>query len=176
MSTPSYQEKKRKHKLRAIQEESSSRDAKDKKVKAVKKSPTKAIRATTDSKLELLDQKWSERFNRLEALLLSKTFQPMVVSPAKLPPEGAVTNDKPFFKPQTGNQPNTSLTTDLLLPALTGYWPTYQLTITSIYLTGLRLITGLKASQRPKANISAIATGTSPVHDQKSPETDMDTR
>ena len=49
-------------------EESSSRDAKDKKGKALKKSQAKTTRASTDTKLELRDQKWSERFSRLEAM------------------------------------------------------------------------------------------------------------
>ena len=73
----------------------------------MKKSPAKSNRATTDSKLQLLDQKWSERFSRLEAMPLSKnfnqqepTFQPLVVSPTKPPPAGAVDNNQPFFKPQ----------------------------------------------------------------------------
>ena len=42
--------------------------------KAVMKSLAKTTRATTDNKLKLLDQKWSERFSRFEAMLLSKSF------------------------------------------------------------------------------------------------------
>ena len=105
-STNSYQEKKKKHELKVIQERSSStlvdpalvtvigvakgrqgsnqkvsstpsaakakkscsgleelssRDPEDKKGKTVKKSPAKTTRPTTDSKLKLLGQKWSER-------------------------------------------------------------------------------------------------------------------
>ena len=37
-------------------------------------SPTKSTKGTTDCKLEALDLKWSERFSRLEAMLLSKTL------------------------------------------------------------------------------------------------------
>ena len=62
-----------------------------------KKSPAKNPKPTTDFKLEQLDQIWSERFSRLEAMLLSKTFnQPdpvfqFVVGPtAKPPPAGAL--------------------------------------------------------------------------------------
>ena len=50
----------------------------EKKVK--KDKPTakskKATSSTTDNKISELDQKWSERFNRLEALIMSKSFQP----------------------------------------------------------------------------------------------------
>ena len=64
--------------------EPSSRIAKDRKSdpstsdkgKYVKKSPAKVAKPSTDSKLELLDQKWPERFSRLEAVLLSRTFNP----------------------------------------------------------------------------------------------------
>ena len=44
--------------------------------KAVKKhgSPVKLSKPLTVSKLEAMDQKWSERFSRLEAMLLSKSF------------------------------------------------------------------------------------------------------
>ena len=78
------------------------------------KSPAKTTKLTTDNKLEQLDQKWSERFSRLEAMLLSKTlnqsepvFQSVVVPPAKPPPAGVVDNNQPFLKPQT-DQPTTS--------------------------------------------------------------------
>ena len=37
-------------------------------------SPAKSTKGATDSKLEAMDLKWSERFSRLEALLLLKTI------------------------------------------------------------------------------------------------------
>ena len=43
----------------------------EEKGKYVKKSKAKFVKPSTDSKLEQLDQKWSERFSRLEAMLLS---------------------------------------------------------------------------------------------------------
>ena len=58
----------------------------------------------TDSKLAELDSKWSERFNRLEALLLSKTLQPTFssdvrVSPPHSPPRDIPKDSEPFFQP-----------------------------------------------------------------------------
>ena len=53
-----------------------------------------------------MDFKWSERFSRLEAMLLSKslsqpapTFQPVKVTPVKPPPVSALDNTEPFFAP-----------------------------------------------------------------------------
>ena len=46
-----------------------------------------------------LDEKWSERFARLEAMLVSKTFT-VPVNPVHNPPS-VVTSDEPFFDPGT---------------------------------------------------------------------------
>ena len=59
---------------------------------------------STDSKIAELDSKWSERFNRLEALLLSKTLQPTFsseirVSPPHSPPANIPKDSEPFFQP-----------------------------------------------------------------------------
>ena len=61
---------------------------------------------STDSKLEAMNLKWSERFSRLEAMLLSKalsqpepSFQPVKVTPVKPPPAGATEKVEPFFAP-----------------------------------------------------------------------------
>ena len=65
----------------------------------------KVAKSSTHSKLEQLDQKWSEHCSRLEAMLLPKAFkqpepvfQPVVVSPAKPPQAGAVDNTQAFFE------------------------------------------------------------------------------
>ena len=48
-------------------------------------SPSKVVKPSTDKKLEQLDQKWSERFSRLEAMLLLKVFtQPEPVFSSQL--------------------------------------------------------------------------------------------
>ena len=69
-------------------------------------SPAKSTKGSTDSKLEAMDLKWSERFSRLEAMLLSKalsqpepSFQPVKVTPVKPPPAGATEKVEPFFAP-----------------------------------------------------------------------------
>ena len=42
--------------------------------KKCQSSPAKSTKGSTDSKLEAMDMKWLDRFNRLEAMLLSKTL------------------------------------------------------------------------------------------------------
>ena len=108
-STPGVKVKKSKG-----SKEPSSSDGKDRKtdtpkVKDKARKPSSLVKKpSTDSKLEKLDQKWLEHFNRLEAMLLSRAFQKpglvfksVVVSPAKSPPAGAVDNNQPFFQTQT---------------------------------------------------------------------------
>ena len=83
-----------------------SKVAKGKSTKKRHSSPVKSTTASTESKLEAMDSKWSERFSRLEAMLLSKsisqpapTFQPVKVTPVKPPPVGVLDNTEPFFTP-----------------------------------------------------------------------------
>ena len=70
---------------------------------------------STDQRFEELDQKWSDRFNRLEALLLAKTldqpqpelpFNTVKVVPAHPPPANVIRSE-PFIKPtnQSSSQP-----------------------------------------------------------------------
>ena len=92
--------------------------SKDSKTSADKpsKSLTKTHRSSPDTRIEELDQKWSERFNRLEALLLSKsldkepTFSSVKVTPAHLPPQSSAISSRPFIEP--GQNPS-QLATDL---------------------------------------------------------------
>ena len=61
--------------------------------------------SATDSKIAELDLKWSERFNRLEALLLAKTLQQptfssdIKVNPPRSPPASIPRDSEPFFQP-----------------------------------------------------------------------------
>ena len=82
--------------------------AKEKSEKSKKRhySPAKPTKGSTDSKLEAMDMKWLDRFNRLEAMLLSKTlsqpepaFQPVKLSPVRPPPAGISGNVEPSFAP-----------------------------------------------------------------------------
>ena len=68
-----------------------------------------------------MDQKWAERFNRLEALLLAKSldkqepaFTSVKVTPAHSPPPGSVISTKPFIRPSQGTDSSvTDLTTQI---------------------------------------------------------------
>ena len=69
------------------------------------KSPSiKSYRSSADARIDELDQKWSDRFNRLEALLLSKTldrpeptFATVKMTPTHSPPDEAVRSTEPFI-------------------------------------------------------------------------------
>ena len=66
----------------------------------------KSATSSTDSRISDLDRKWSDRFNRLEALLMAKTlnkpqdpvFSTVKVTPSHAPPANVVRPD-PFLKP-----------------------------------------------------------------------------
>ena len=68
----------------------------------------KSTTSSTDSRISDLDRKWSDRFNRLEALLMAKTldrpqdptFSTVKVAPKHTPPASVVRTD-PFLKPVT---------------------------------------------------------------------------
>ena len=91
----------------------------EKKKKSVKSkssaSTSRPAAVSTDQRFEELDQKWSDRFNRLEALLLAKTldqpqqeptFSTVKVVPAHSPPANVIRSE-PFIKPtnQSVSQP-----------------------------------------------------------------------
>ena len=65
---------------------------------------SKLTKDTTDPELADLDQKWSDWFNCLEALLLAKkldkepTFQTVKVAPFHSPPAAAVKSTQPFIR------------------------------------------------------------------------------
>ena len=75
----------------------------------------KSVEATaaTDSKIAELDQKGSDRFNRLETLLTAKNFQPtfspVKVTPSHSPPANVAKDMEPFF------QPTSSISTSQLV-------------------------------------------------------------
>ena len=60
--------------------------------------------STVDSKLAQLDEKWSDRFNRLEAILLARSIEPtfssaVKVTPTHSPPASTSPTTEPFIKP-----------------------------------------------------------------------------
>ena len=85
------------------------------KVKAVQSTPTKKTKRSESPKpsaskkrssssrqstedLKQLDDKWAERFSRLEAMLLEKTFT-VPVEPVVKPASDVTPTQKPFFDP-----------------------------------------------------------------------------
>ena len=89
------------------------------KKKSVKSKPSastsRPAAVSTDQRFDELDQKWSDRFNRLEALLLAKTldqpqqeptFGTVKVVPAHSPP-ASVIRSEPFIRPT--DQPASQL-------------------------------------------------------------------
>ena len=62
-----------------------------------KPSKRKSSDKPTSDDLKSLDEKWSERFSRLEAMLLSRSFT-VRVEPVKKP-SSVLTNEQPFFDP-----------------------------------------------------------------------------
>ena len=77
-----------------------------------KSPPAKASKSTSqtsaDTKIADLDVKWSERFNRLEALILSKNFEPtfsanVKVTPTHSPPSSVENVSEPFIRPSTSS-------------------------------------------------------------------------
>ena len=78
--------------------------------------------SSADSKIETVDQKWSEHFNRLEAHLLARTldktqeppFQTVKVALTNIPPVGAVKSADPFVPP--GQLANRTQSVDQPLP------------------------------------------------------------
>ena len=96
----------------------------EEKKKSVKPKPSTSTAAavSTAQKFQELDQKWSDRFNRLEALLLAKTldrpqqeptFSTVKVVPTHSPPANVIRSE-PFINPadqpltQTADLPATS--------------------------------------------------------------------
>ena len=79
--------------------------------KPVKSLTPKCHRSSSDIRIDELDQKWSDRFNRLEALILAKTqdkleptFATVKVTPKHSPPVGAVRSTEPFIRPTDRTQ------------------------------------------------------------------------
>ena len=73
---------------------------KDKPTSKAKKSAS----SSADDRISALDLKWSDRFNRLEALLMAKSLEPSFsadvrVTPKHSPPANVSKDSEPFFQP-----------------------------------------------------------------------------
>ena len=70
-------------------------EKKPKKDKASVKAKKSVDSSATDSKISELDSKWSERFNRLGALIMSKSIQPTFSSDVRVTPRSPPANVPP---------------------------------------------------------------------------------
>ena len=62
-----------------------------------------------DARIDELAKKWSDRFNKLEALdKLEPPFHPVKVTPMHTPPVGAVKATEPFIRPTDRPQQATN--------------------------------------------------------------------
>ena len=82
-----------------------------------------------DARIDAWDQKWSDRFNRLEALLLARsmekpepTFQTVKITPAHTPQVGFVKATNPFLQPVDRPQ-SLSLSASRLTNTFRFVWP-----------------------------------------------------
>ena len=68
------------------------------------KKSSSALSSATEDKFTALEDKWSDRFNRLEALLLARSMEPtfssdIMVAAAHSPPANVAHDTEPFFQP-----------------------------------------------------------------------------
>ena len=105
--------------------EKRKKEEKKEKKASTSKKPDKSVKSShppstesTDQKFELMEQKWSDRFNWLEALLLAKTldreptFSAVKVTPTHAPPANVISS-QPFLKPSSSSQPSHRPTTSV---------------------------------------------------------------
>ena len=98
-----------------------------KKVGKKDKSPSSTVskppQSSTDDKIADLDSKWLERFNRLEALIMAKNFEPkfsanVKVTPTHSPPSSVEHVYEPFIRPSTSTKfPGTGFSASKHQPA-----------------------------------------------------------
>ena len=116
LATPTYRDRKEKKTTTMTNSTPTLMDpahvsvlARVEKVKAVQSTPTTKKTKRSDSKkrssskrsaedLKSLDDKWAERFSRLEAMILAKTFT-VPVEPVVKPASDVTPTEKPFFQP-----------------------------------------------------------------------------
>ena len=101
----------------------------DKPAKSV--SDSKSAKFSADAKINQLDPKWLDRFNRLVALPLARTlekleptFQTVKVTPMQSPPVGSVKATEPFIK--QFDQPNVAFRSRLWARARDLWVGTYE--------------------------------------------------
>ena len=119
IQSPGSSSDKKKKKPNPPEKKSSNQNPKSGKEKPSKSPTPQSHRSSSDTRIDELDLKWSERFNRLEALLLAKsldkpepTFASVKVTPTHSPPVGVVKSSEPFIRPADRSQPSDLSSTD----------------------------------------------------------------
>ena len=93
-------------------------DKKPKKDNKKEKSPsTKVSKHSIDEKFAEMDSKWSERFSRLDALIMAKSFEPtfsskVKVTPTHSPPHDIENMAEPFIRPSTSKLTGTGFSAE----------------------------------------------------------------
>ena len=102
----------------AVPEKKSKKD----KVSSSSSKAKKPTKSAEDSKFDELDKKWTDRFNKLEALLLAKSLQPVdqptfsaavKVPPSRSPPATVNKDSEPFFQPVSSGRTGTDSSVSL---------------------------------------------------------------
>ena len=138
LSTPTYRDRKEKkatasssapilvdkvEKVKILQPQSTPTTAKKTK-RSVSPKPSASKKKSSSGRpsaddLKQLDDKWAERFSRLEAMLLAKTFT-VLVEPVVKPAADVTTSQKPFFDPGATTSSLARETTGPCLDQATG--------------------------------------------------------
>ena len=126
--------------------------------KAKKDKPTskakKSASSSADDRISALDLKWSDRFNRLEALLMAKSLEPSFsadvrVTPKHSPPANVSKDSEPFFQPTNllgASSQHTGPDTVAALQPSAGKLPTDKNSQTSSTRTGPDVIASKQKS------------------------------
>ena len=121
----------------------------------------KSDKSVEDSKYDELDKKWTDRFNRLEALLMAKSLEPsdqptfsasVRVPPSHSPPVAVSKDSEPFFQPIFTECTDTN--SDISQPASPGRMIHHLLSV--VEKTSLLLSIRLPASLYPTDRLSDL--------------------
>ena len=153
---------------------------KDNKSSKKEKSPcTKVSKHSTDEKFAEMDSKWSERFSRLEALIMAKSFEPtfsskVKVAPTHSPPHDVENMAEPFIRPSTSKLTGTGFSAEKHQPtsqAVTSqHTSTTKLTGTGFSATKHQP-TSQARSHRPTSNAGFTGKGSSATVHQPTSQT-----
>ena len=142
-------------------------------------STSKASQGSMDDKIATLDSKWSERFNRLEALLLARNMEPkfsadVKVTPAHSPPASVTHSSEPFIRPSSSaTLPGTGSSAERHQPTSKAMISQQSSTTTKFPGTGSSATKHQPASQT-KTSRPASSKGSSALTHQPASQTKTD--